>query len=136
MRFWFPRPATRTVQTYINAMNARDVMAMVALMDEDVLLVDSSGREVRGREAARTIFSKLFAEARQFELRIDTFAHSGDQVLMTGKLISDHPAISDSRHFRARADDLHVHEWQSYGAHPVQSLARIMREPVNSRPVA
>lgn len=127
MRLWFSRAPVRTVQAYVAAMNARDLDTMTTLMGENILLVDSAGHELAGQPAVQAVFTKLFAEAKAFELRIERYSYSRGQVLMTGHLESDHPAISSSTHFRARADENFVHEWQSYSSHPVQSLARIMR---------
>lgn len=129
MRSWFRNAPTRTVQAYVQAMNAHDADGMAALMDENILLIDSSGYELRGRDAARAVFARLFAEAGTFELRIDRYSHSGDQVLMTGVTSSDHPAVSDSRHFSARADEHHVREWQSFAARPLHSFNRLLQTP-------
>ena len=136
MRLWFSRAPVRTVQAYVAAMNARDLDTMTTFMGENMLLVDSAGQELEGRPAAQAVFSRLFSEAKTFELRIDRYSYSRGQVLMSGHLESDHPAISNSTHFRARADESFVHEWQSYASHPVQSLARIMRNTGRPQPPA
>lgn len=129
LRNWFSDPEIRIAKLFVQAMNARDAATMASLMASDMVLIDSAGSQIEGRDNVREMFERLFAGSRHFNLDIARYARAGESVLLTGLPQGDHPGVSSSTHFRVRIADGLIAEWCSHAQHPTHSIDQIMTGP-------
>ncbi len=126
-----------TVKAFVEAVNARDLERLRALMADDIKLLDTAGDELSGKDHCFSFFIRLFEVAPDFSLRVETCSTSGDSVLMRGYSSSSVPRFSDRMQFRARVVKGVIHEWQSYSARPARNIDHLMSAPAEGqRPAA
>ncbi|NLF11421.1 MAG: SnoaL-like domain-containing protein [Anaerolineaceae bacterium] len=81
-----PAPGVRLVEQFNEALNARDVDAMMALMTEDCVFENTSpapdGVRYEGQEAVRAFWVDFFRTSRQPRIEIEEVLAAGDRCVM------------------------------------------------------
>lgn len=81
-----PAPGVRLVEQFNEALNARDVDAMMALMTEDCVFENTSpapdGARYAGQEAVRAFWVEFFRTSRQPRIEIEEVLAAGDRCVM------------------------------------------------------
>jgi ketosteroid isomerase-like protein len=73
-----------TVQSFIGAINNRDLAAMRDLMMEEHLLVDSTGMTISGRDHVSAAWNAFFAMFSEYEIRVENLLAEGPVVAVFG----------------------------------------------------
>ena len=73
-----------TVQSFIGAINNRDLSAIRDLMVEEHLLVDSSGTTVSGRDQVSAAWNAFFAMFPEYEIRVEHLLAEGPVAAVFG----------------------------------------------------
>jgi uncharacterized protein (TIGR02246 family) len=115
-------PAEAVLQ-FIEAINTQDVELLVELMTPDHVFVDSSGREVRGRDKLREPWQEYFRSIPDYQVTVDETVASGSTVvvlgLASGTCEIDGNMTPENRWqipsaWRARVKGGRISEWQVY----------------------
>jgi ketosteroid isomerase-like protein len=111
------------VLAFMDLINRRDVDALVGLMTSDHVLIDSLGRQVRGRETLRAGWRSYYQMCPDYRVSHDQILRDGNTVVVfgsaagtisvAGKLAADNqweiPAA-----WRAVVKDGLIQEWRIY----------------------
>jgi len=107
------RSAVDVVVAFNEAINARDLTGLVALMAPDHLFVDSTGAMVAGRDACRAAwasFFESFPDYRNVFETIDVLADS--EVVATGRSVCAFEALAGPARWHASVADGLVTIWR------------------------
>ena len=121
----------------VDAINAHDVEAIVALLTEDHRFVDSVGHVVEGRTLMRSAWSVYLAMVPEYAVRVTETFVAGDVVALFGVASGAYAvngcAVPDSRWhtpaaWRAVVRDDRVAEWRVYADNePLRDVMRRAR---------
>jgi uncharacterized protein (TIGR02246 family) len=124
--------AESVAKAFVQAINAHDIDALVELMSDDHVFIDSLGNSTRGKETMRKGWESYFRMVTDYTLAIDETYSMGDVAIMVGtaygtyttdgKLVPDNrwttPAV-----LRATVDGGKVKEWHVYADNePIRQL--------------
>jgi ketosteroid isomerase-like protein len=104
--------AEATVHEFNEAINRRDLAALVALMDEDHRFVDSAGSAVEGRSACTEAWRSFFESFPDYRNRFDSVTDTGDEVVVEGRSECSVAELSGPARWRIRVRDGLVAEWR------------------------
>ena len=76
--------AARTIEAYIRAINAGDVDAIAAAIDEAHMFVDSLGNRIEGRDAMRAGWLSYLRLFPDYRIEVETMLCEGGTVLLCG----------------------------------------------------
>jgi uncharacterized protein (TIGR02246 family) len=120
------------VTQFVDAINARDVAALAALMTPDHRFIDSLGTVIRGREAMADGWRQYFAMVPDYHIAVArAFVDGAEVVLMgsAGGTYSRHGEVDPSNAWRTPAAwhavvrDSLVAEWQVFADNdPIRKL--------------
>ena len=125
----------KTSQRYVECINAHDIGGLRTVLAERARLIDAGGGWIEGRDTCLDAFERFFALEPNYRLEIASMSRNGADVLIKGKSTADDPRFAISTLFRARCDDAHLHEWQSYSAAKGAAICRLLAgERANAGP--
>lgn len=123
----------RVVRAYIAALNARDIAAVERLVGRECILIDSRGASVRGHTDCVEASRRFFALDLDYELQAATISASPPDVLVSGKMLSNDPALARDCLWRARTKGNHLVEWQSFAKGSGLGVAHLLMPEVAAR---
>ncbi len=112
---WLNKTPVRTVERFIDAMNARDFKRVEGLLANDVRLIDTANHQLRGREPVMALLLQIAEMAPDYRLERESVVARGEDILVSGKAISSNAEAASASQWRARAENGKLLEWQSYG---------------------
>jgi ketosteroid isomerase-like protein len=107
-----------------DAINARDLERLVALMTDDHRFIDSENKEIHGREMMETIWRNFFAAFPDYRNDFKTVSSRAQVVFALGRSTCSDPALDGPAIWQATIRDVWVVEWRVYSDSPAirQSL--------------
>ena len=107
----FSEAAEAVVHRFNDAINRRDLPALVELMTEDHRFVDSAGAAVEGRDACTEAWRGFFSAFPDYRNRFHTIRADGDVVMVEGRSDCSTPELTGPARWRVRLRDGLVTEW-------------------------
>ncbi len=120
------RGPVRTVERFLAAIEANDLIALGGLIGPRMRLIDSAGDVIEGRRHALESLRRFARLAPDFRIEVADMSARGDEVLIRGKSVCADPRLTGETLWRAVADGRHIHEWQGFSADGTPQLARIL----------
>jgi len=115
--------AIGVVRAFIGAINRRDLTEMSALMAEDHIFVDSTGRTTSGRDAMTSAWARFFEILPDYRIQVESVLDDGPLVAVFGSAAGTYAGgrgpIAENRivmpaAWRAVVEDGRVKLWQVY----------------------
>jgi uncharacterized protein (TIGR02246 family) len=132
MRMSSSEPVT-VVMAFLDAINARDVERLCALMSDDHLFVDGLGNEVHGKEAMRKGWTMYYQWFPDYRVSHEEILHDGDVVAVFGSAegtYAPNGQVAKENHWsvpaswKAIVKDGLVKEWRVYADN--QAVRKVM----------
>lgn len=95
-----------------DAINARDLGALVALMTDDHAFVDSAGSRVDGKDRCRDAWAGFFAAFPDYCNHFDAIVDRADTAIIRGRSECSQAALAGPALWVARARDGRLAEWR------------------------
>lgn len=89
-------------------------------------MIDAAGTWIEGRQTCLDAFARFFQLEPNYRLDIASMSRNGADVLIKGRSSADNPRFAISTLFRARCDETHLHEWQSYSAAKGAAICQLL----------
>lgn len=126
--------AVAPLLSFIDAINRRDVAAIVDLLADDHVLIDSGGGEVRGRDAVRRAWEAYFGMVPDYCITVERTLAAGGTVVVVGSAAGTYSpdgALLEANRWstpaawRAEVQDGRVAVWQVFAVN--EPMRRLMR---------
>lgn len=125
--FHWRRSNRRTVELFIEAMNARDVAGLKQLLVEDFLYLDTASSRIEGRDAFLETLGKFWDLVPDTSVRLDSFTAVGDDVLVKGGLVSADPKYAADSLWQAGFAGELMCRLQAFRENNAISIAKLAR---------
>ena len=122
----FTGKAVRTIERYIAALNAHDMVELAQMIDEDACFVDSCGDAVDGRDVICALMDQFFKLEPGFKLNATEISEFRGDVLIRGSVEARDPQLANDSLWRARVEQNKVTFWQSYADGPSLAITRTL----------
>ena len=106
------------VVAFNEAINARDLDALSALMSDDHRFIDAEGNTVDGKAACIDAWSGFFAAFPDYRNGFERVEGSADVVEVSGYSACSEPLLDGPARWRAVVRDDLVVEWRVFDEHP------------------
>lgn len=111
---WRKKSSVKTVEAFIDAMNARDFDAVAKLLADDVRIIDHADRELQGAGPCLALLRRVAELAPDYELKVHDIVARGNDILISGEAQTTTAELATATQWRARASGGLMLEWQSY----------------------
>jgi ketosteroid isomerase-like protein len=122
----FGRDPVRIAGQFIDAVNAHDLKAIAAVVDERCKIIDVRGAWMEGRETCVEGLGRFFEIDPDYRIHVESIGRNGDNALITGHVTARDPQFATTRLWRALTDDHYLQEWQSYSRELVPSISHLL----------
>lgn len=122
----FGRDHYKVARQFVEAVNARDLAAIGEIVGEHCRIVDARGYYMEGKQTCLEGLERLFALEPEYRIHVQSIGRNGDNLLITGRATACDPHFAETTLWRARTDDRHLHEWQSYSSLRGPAITRLL----------
>lgn len=104
------------IQTYLSGINTHNVESMMTLLSEDHVMIDSQGKEVRGKKQLESAWRNYFQLFPDYSINVQKIMTFGDERI----IVATASAGSNSQHWelpviiKAKVQDDKIMEWQVF----------------------
>jgi ketosteroid isomerase-like protein len=116
----------RIARQFVDAVNAHDLEAIGAIVDEGCKIIDARGGWMEGRETCVKGLERFFALDPDYRIHVESIGRTGDNALIAGHVTARDPQFATTRLWRALADGRHLREWQSYSDELGPSVSHLL----------
>jgi ketosteroid isomerase-like protein len=106
--------AQDVVRRFNDAINARNLEGLVALMTADHRFIDTASRCFEGKARCREIWHQFFAAFPDYHNHFESVTEAGDTVVVVGYSTSADPRLAGRALWAATVEDQCVAEWRVY----------------------
>ena len=115
-------------QRFNQAINARDLEGLMALVTEDHLFVDSGQNEVRGKERIREVWAGFFSAFPDYRQVLEQCIPRAGEVVFVGRSECSQAALRGPALWKAVIRTDRIAEWRVYEDTP-ETRRRLSLEP-------
>jgi ketosteroid isomerase-like protein len=101
-----------------DAINARDLEALVSLMTEEHRFIDPAAQTFEGKARCREIWQQFFAAFPDYHNHFESVTETGETVVVIGHSTCSDPRLAGRALWTAKVHDGRVAEWRVYDDTP------------------